>query len=177
MYFVRLSVVLLLIAGIASGILAYVNQLTDPVIKKNQAEAERIARSDVLSEAKDFAEHEKDGFKYFDGLDDNGNVIGYTFIAYGPGYSSTIQTMVGVNKELEVQNIKIIYQSETPGLGANCVKDDFAPRFEKQTMTTLKVDKDGGKIASITGATITTRAITKSISAGIKSLSDAVAAE
>ena len=38
-YFLRLGFVLLVITTVASGILAYINSLTEPIIKENQRKA------------------------------------------------------------------------------------------------------------------------------------------
>ena len=73
-----------------------------------------------------------------------------------------------------LQKYKIIYQSETPGLGANCETVEYASKYELKAKHELKVDKDGWKIASLTGATITTRAITNSIREGLENLEKAI---
>jgi electron transport complex protein RnfG len=78
--------------------------------------------------------------------------------------------MVGVNPDLTINKIKVISQQETPGLGANCEAADFQARFMGLSEAQMKVDKDGGDVKSITGATITTRAITNSIRAGLETL-------
>jgi electron transport complex protein RnfG len=93
------------------------------------------------------------------------------------GYSSEVKTMVGVSTGFKVTSIKIIDQAETPGLGANCEKPEFTELFENMTADKLKVDKDGGSIRSLTGATITTRAIANSIRAGIEVLADKLPSE
>lgn len=78
--------------------------------------------------------------------------------------------MVGIDTVGTIKKIKIISQKETPGLGA--LAEESGPfdgkkwstqQFVNKTVENLKVDKDGGTIVSITGATITSRAITKSI--------------
>ena len=193
-YFVKLGLVLLIITAIASGILAFINSITEPIIIENQKRAQVEARKDVLSKATTFVADsvnvEKKAtvnnplkkitksagnkFYYFVGTDNDKNIVGYTFVASQYGYSSEIKTMVGVNSDFTLNKIKIIYQSETPGLGANCENDDFAPKFFQKTENELKVDKDGGKIASLTGATITTRAITNSIREGLENLEKAI---
>jgi electron transport complex protein RnfG len=192
-YYLRLGFVLLLITAIASGVLAYINSFTQPIIQSNQIQTQVEARKEVLPMAVTFekdslkvetqvtesnplkkkAEGGNDMFEYYVGKNDADDVVGYTFIASKYGYSSEIKTMVGVDKDLSVLNIKIIYQSETPGLGANCDKPDFAPKFKNKKSDQLFVDKDGGAIASITGATITTRAIANSIREGLLNLEKA----
>ncbi len=165
---IKLGVILFLFCAIGSGVLAYVNEITKDKIKENKKLTEDAARSEVLPNVKfdgPFTANagKPDSLVYYMGKDTDGNIVGYTFVAAGRGYSSTVKTMVSVSPEFQVLKIKVIEQNETPGLGANCLKDDFAPRFEKMNITDLVVDKDGGKIKSITGSTISTRAITKSI--------------
>lgn len=94
-------------------------------------------------------------------------MVGYTFVAAKNGYSSNVKTMVGLKPDFSINKIKIIFQSETPGLGANSEKPEFQQQFSGKTLTDLKVDKDGGSIKSLTGATITSRAVTNSINEGI----------
>ena len=59
-------------------------------------------------------------------------------------------------------------------MGANCEAVEYASKYELKAKHELKVDKDGGKIASLTGATITTRAITNSIRDGLHNLEKAI---
>ncbi len=195
-YFIKLGFVLLLITSIASGVLAFLNGVTEPIIRANKSKAEISARMEVLPEAKNFVldslkveakeiapdplmieeEISADGtfFKYYVGYDENNNVVGYTFTASLYGYSGDVKTMVGIGKDLKINKIKIISQSETPGLGANCTQQSFQDRFTALTANDLLVDKDGGNVKSLTGATITTRTITNSIREGLNALVEAV---
>ncbi len=196
MYYIKLGFVLLVISGIASGVLAFINGKTEPIIQQNALLEESNARMEVLPGVKEFVLDslavevavEEDPLKmssgggggqfyYYKGIDEAGNTVGYVFKAYGKGYSSTVETMVGIKVteqgEYEVNKIKITYQSETPGLGANCTSENFTGQFAGQTPATLAVDKDGGKVTSITGATITSRAVTNSIRQGIENLKTA----
>lgn len=172
-YYFRLGFVLLVITAVASGILAYINSFTEPIIKKNQREAKEEARMQVLPEAVSF-----DSISFLNeeviyaGKNNEGQLAGYTFVASLYGYSSDVKTMVGVTPDFNVNKIKIIEQTETPGLGANCTKPEFQFQFENKNETVMLVDKDGGEIVSITGATITTRTITNSIRTGLKFLKE-----
>ncbi len=172
-YYLRLGFVLLVITVVASGILAYINSLTEPIIKENQRKAKEEARMEVLPEAVSF-----DSISYLNeeviyaGKNNEGKLAGYTFVASLYGYSSDVKTMVGVTPDFKVNKIKIIEQTETPGLGANCTKPEFQSLFEGRNETVMLVDKDGGEIVSITGATITTRTIANSIRTGLKFLKE-----
>ncbi len=176
-YYLKLGFVLLIITAIASGVLAYLNTITQPIIEENQRIAQEKARKEVLPSAITFEEvfdeevldeevldEEVAGdLIYHIGKDADGNVVGYTFVASLYGYSSDVKTMVGVNTDLVIEKIKIISQAETPGLGANCEKAEFQEQFSGKQKVEMKVDKDGGTIVSLTGATITTRTIANSI--------------
>ncbi len=167
-YFFKLGFVLLVITVIASGVLAYINSITKPIIEENQRKAKEEARMEVLPEAATF-----DSISYLNeetvyiGKNEEGNIVGYTFVASLYGYSSDVKTMVGVTPDLKVNRIKIIEQKETPGLGANCEKPEFQQQFENKNKSEMTVDKDGGNIISITGATITTRTLAQSIKLGL----------
>lgn len=49
---------------------------------------------------------------------DKKKLLGYAFRAQGQGYSSDIETMAGVDTQGKITGIKILAQNETPGLGA-----------------------------------------------------------
>lgn len=194
-YYMKLGFILLLIAAIASGVLALLNSYTKPIIEQNKLKTKEEAQKLVLPHAETFEEKaiavekaavkpdplkiqkETGGsskFVYYVGKNSQQQIVGYTFVAHKYGYSSTIETMVGVKPDLSINKIKIIKQAETPGLGANCESEDFTSRFKGLTKTNLLVDKDGGQIKSLTGATISTRTITKSIKTGLQNIETAL---
>jgi Na+-translocating ferredoxin:NAD+ oxidoreductase subunit G len=175
-YFLKLGAILFLIAAIATTVLAFVNGITAPMIAENQRRTEEEARREVLPDAVRFVF--VDGEPSFHiGINNEEGIAGYTFIAEGNGYSGVIQTMVGVDKGFEIELIKIISQTETPGLGANCVRSEFTDQFSGKTYENLALDRDGGQIVTITGATITTRAITNSMTRAIAAVRERVANE
>lgn len=178
-YYLKLGFILFIITAIASGVLAYLNTLTQPIIEENQRVAQEKARKEVLPSAVTFEEvfneevinEEVIGeLTYHIGKDAEEQVVGYTFVASLYGYSGDVKTMVGINTDLIIEKIKIISQAETPGLGANCEKLEFQEQFSGKQKTEMKVDKDGGTIVSLTGATITTRTIANSIKAAMNKL-------
>ena len=161
-YYIKLGFVLFIITAIASGVLAYLNTITQPIIEENQRVAQEKARKEVLPSAVTFEEVVGE-LTYHIGKDAEENIVGYTFVASLYGYSGDVKTMVGINTDLVVEKIKVISQAETPGLGANCEKPEFQAQFSGKQKAEMKVDKDGGTIVSLTGATITTRTIANSI--------------
>jgi electron transport complex protein RnfG len=95
----------------------------------------------------------------------NQEFIGAAVTGYSDkGYSGLVKVMVGFNKNGIIENIAVLEQKETPGLGTKMKNDSFLAQFRKQNPETydLKVSKDGGDVDAITGATISTRAFGES---------------
>lgn len=173
--YIKFGFVLFVVSALASGILAYINNFTEPIIAQNQLKEKEAARKEVLPNAASFDSIAViNNETAYIAKDKSGKIIGYTFVAAKYGYSSNVKTMVGLNTDFAINKIKIIYQSETPGLGANSEKPYFQDQFAKMKQENLKVDKDGGDVKSLTGATITSRAVTNSINEGIATMQKAV---
>lgn len=172
-YILQLGFLLLIICAIASGILAFVNSKTQPVITERKIKEEEETRRALLPQAVTFEKNSAEAdssFIYYVARDSTDNIIGFAFIASKSGYSSIIKSMVALSTDFQIINMKVIDQNETPGLGSNCTNDEFPKLFKDLGYENLMVDKDGGPITSLTGATITTRAITNSIKESINLL-------
>ena len=91
----------------------------------------------------------------------NGDVTGTAIIGSSEkGFSGLIKIMVGFHPDGSINNISVLEQKETPGLGTKIKDDKFIRQFRDQNPSeyNLKAKKDGGDIDALTGATITTRA-------------------
>jgi len=160
---IKPTLVLLVICVVAGSILALIYYKTDPIIAENNRIEEENARKEVLPLADKFEPVCKnDNILYYEGSCED-ELVGYIFKCSKYAYSSTVKTIVGIDTLFMITGIKIVSQQETPGLGANCSKPRFAEKFKNKNPETILVDKDGGNIVSITGATITTRTVTNSI--------------
>ncbi len=84
------------------------------------------------------------------------------------GYSGKIKLLVSIDNKANIYKIIPLFHRETPGLGdqIEISKSNWLQQFQLNTNNykTVELKKDGGKIDSITGATITSRAVTKLIS-------------
>lgn len=154
----RYGVILALICMVASGLLAVVNSLTKArIIAQAETEEER-ALSEVLPEAMHFEPVKSDdNIIYYKGEDKENKFIGVAFKASGKGYSSTIETMVGMEKDGTITAIKILSQNETPGLGANIAEPKFTGQFSNRNI------QDLNQAEAITGATISSKAVIDSV--------------
>jgi len=81
------------------------------------------------------------------------------------GYGSRILLMIGFNANHTVQQVKILEQMETPGLGSRITGDEFRGQFtgRKLAGTRWAVRKDNGDFEAITGATISSRAVVDAV--------------
>ena len=207
--YVRLVITLTAITAAASfGLSAVYNATHDITEEYKRLETEN-ARIEVLpSEGGEyFVETTTDSmldgrqFAYHTAFAPGDVVRGYTFTAYGKGYSSTIETIVGVVPDGSISGIKIVDQKETPGLGAKIqevasrntlwavitgrgVDETGAmPWFQEQykylRTDDLRVVKSPGEdgILAITGATISSDAVTGSVKSGIAMLLSIVGVE
>jgi electron transport complex protein RnfG len=169
-FYLKLGLTLLVFCIVASGILAYVDGVTKPIISERKASEQEQTRKELLPEAKTFemkTAAADSSFVYYIATNEQSEIIGFSFVAAKRGYSSVVKTMVATNKDLVITAMKVIDQNETPGLGTHAVDPDFPERFLGLNSDQLKVDKDGGGIKSITGATITTRTVSNSIKEAI----------
>jgi len=101
--------------------------------------------------------------------------IGYIVEGFGKGYSSYIHILASVDKNFIVQKISILGHGETPGLGDEIEKDYFLNQFKGRGADNLVVIKGEtpDKIQAITGATISSRAVTEDgVKNGVKMLQE-----
>ena len=81
--------------------------------------------------------------------------------SYSPkGYGGNVWLMVGIKPEGTINNIAVLEHKETPGLGTKMNDAEYKAQYIGQDPGTfdLRVQKDGGEIDALTGATITSRA-------------------
>lgn len=86
------------------------------------------------------------------------------------GYSGTISMVVGLDREGAITGVKVLDHTETAGFGANAHQDnsDWLTQFMYATLldtneTDWAIRKEGGKFDQLSGATITSRSIIKSM--------------
>ena len=175
-YVLRLAVTLLLITGVVAAALAGINSLTAPKIYKNQQLKSWEAIQKVLPEGVIISEE-----TVF--TDDSGIVKtlyistgGYAVEVAPTGFGGNINMLVGVSLEGEILGIAVVSQAETAGLGAIVAAENQAGQSFRDQFVGLSgqlaVKKDGGEIDSITGATITSRAVTEGVNAALACVAD-----
>lgn len=105
----------------------------------------------------------------------SGKNVAYIADTYGKGYSSFIQMMVSLEPDLRIKDVNILHHGETPGLGDQ-VEDRklFLDQFKGKMLPQLVLIKGETKenIQAITGATISSRAVTNGVRDAVQMLVD-----
>ncbi len=150
--------ILALICVIAAGLLAGVNALTKDKIAAQARFEEEAALKEIMPQAAKFVEkNPTPEISFYQAFDNQDKKIGFVFKASGKGYSSEIQTLVGMFLDGRISAIKVLSLNETPGLGMRVKEDGFTRQFNNQEAMSL------ANVQAITGATISSRAVMDSI--------------
>jgi electron transport complex protein RnfG len=182
--FKNMTICLLAICLVCSGLLAGVYALTkEPIDAASKAKNE-AAIKEVLPEEVAKIEEERsievDGVTYTYNLayDESGNTVGCAVNVAPVGFGGPIVIKVGFKVDPKtnhniVWNTKVLSHAETPGLGAKCSEPAFADQFKglDPVAKKLSVTKDGGDIDAITASTITSRAFTNGVATAVNVLS------
>ena len=163
-YILRLTLTLLLITGVTAALLGLVNELTEDKIDTLTREKAEKAMQEVLpAEQYEALPVEADGITAAYRAGD----AGYVLRVSTNGFGGAIDMMVGVDTSGTVTGISIISHSETASLGANCTREDFRSQFVGASGA-VAVTKDGGQIEALTGATVTSRAVSDGVSLALR---------
>ena len=157
-YILRLTLTLLIITVVVAGLLGLVNFFTEDKIAENTARKAEEAMQEVLP-ADSYEKLSTSGEGVTEAFRAEN---GYVIRIGTSGFGGAIDMMVGVSNEGAVTGISIISHSETPSLGANCVRPEWQAQFVGATGD-LAVSKDGGTIDALTGATVTSRGVTQGV--------------
>lgn len=92
-------------------------------------------------------------------------LTGYVFTTVSKGYGGDITVMTGVDSDGAVTGIEFLTISETAGLGMNAQKDSFKQQFRGHAgkIGVSKNSPSENEIQALTGATITSRAVTSAV--------------
>lgn len=163
------TVTLFVICLVVAVLLAATNMLTHNKIAEMNKQTETSARQVVLPGTSVF-EDSPDG-TYAIGKD-AGNITGYVFTTKTKSYGGDLNVMTGIGKDGKVTGVVILSISDTPGLGLNAQKESFRDQYKQPVPAKgFEVIKSGtasaGQVNAMTGATITSKAVTKCINEAI----------
>lgn len=163
-YVLRLTLTLFLITTIVAGLLGLVNYVTADTIAEQIAQKAENAMRQVL---------EADSYEPLDVPEDSAVTAayragdkGYVVRVAPNGFGGAIDLMVGVKADGTVNGVAVIAHSETASLGANCTREEFRAQYVGGAGP-FAVGQDGGTIEALTGATVTSRAVTDGVNAAL----------
>lgn len=165
---VKLVVVLAIICILVSAILGCVNMVTYQKIEDIQTEKTNAAFAAVLPTTGGYTEVEFSGNSAIDGVyaAEAGHVVQLTI----GGAQSNVTLAVGIDNDGVVSGVSIIKHGETPGLGAKATEASYRDQYIGISGSAA-LTKAGGTINALTGATITSQAVTDAVNIAL----DAVA--
>ena len=181
---------LTLITLIAGVLLGLVYNITAEPIAAEQARSKAEAYQTVFADADSFevvADAEvpelesyldENGYsaetvnEVMQAVDAGGNALGYAFtVTTSQGYGGDIQLAMGVSEDGTVNGISFLSISETAGLGMKADTDDFKNQYAGKQVEQFEYTKSGAaqdnQIDAISGATVTTNAVTDAVNAGL----------
>ena len=159
---------LLIICVLSAGSLSWVYEVTATRIQENQKKQKVELLKRVLPAAERFEIVDKGEFKYEVGYRGEER-IGGVFYVEGKGYGGPVQVVVGIDKEGKVIQVFLLSHKETPGLGTKVTDQEFRSQFQgKGGPFALKKDSPSGTIDAVASATISSRAVTKSVDDALK---------
>lgn len=179
------ALILLIITIVAGAALGYVYSITKDPIAASKTAAETNSFREVFSNADSFEEIEgqtpDSGWnKDYSGVvldkallakDSAGTVLGYVLVLTSKeGYGGDISFSMGIDKDGTVNGISILSISETAGLGMNAekvLKPQYAGKKVPNFIVTKTPATSDSQIDAISGATITSKAVTNAVNAGL----------
>ena len=177
--FLNMVLTLLVITAVASTALGFVYELT----KKPKAKALYIKQTYAIKKVLPPFDNQPMDAMYKvpapDGTDSlefypatsKGKNVGVAVKTFSKnGYGGRIDLMVGFTPDGIINNISVLDQKETPGLGTKMTDSVFKDQFNGKNPEhfKLKVKKDGGDVDAITAATISSRAFCDAVQKAYK---------
>jgi electron transport complex protein RnfG len=163
----KMVLVLLLVCLFSAVSLSFLYVKTQPKIEQNKLLKEVKLKKQIIPSAEKFVSKQFKDISVEKCYDEKDNLVGFLVKSGCRGYAGEIEYIVSVSPylPLKITGIKIVSHKETPGLGANVTKEKFLSQFLGKTSTEVVLKKDdvNGKIDAISGATITSLAVTRSL--------------
>ncbi|MDR3255903.1 MAG: RnfABCDGE type electron transport complex subunit G [Synergistaceae bacterium] len=174
---IKLGVVLFTVTAITGLVLGVVNEITAEPIRLTQERLRNEALAGALPEAEKFETVELEGsadpiIKDVQAGYSGGSAAGYCVTVAPSGFAGPIEIVVGITPSGSVRAIRILSQSETPGLGAEASLPRFSGQYDNKASDELVVVKTppsaGNEIQAISGATITSSAVTLGVNKALE---------
>jgi len=170
---IKMIVVLTVLSVFSGGLLASVRNGTKDKIENQQLQFVKGpaisailkgASNDPISDRFKLTDAETEISFFIGVFDGEANTV--AFESFGKGFGGDLGVMIGVNtKEDKIVGVGITTHSETPGVGSRAKSDPaFAAQFKGIPFAEeFKVKPDGGQVDAVSGATVTSRAVSAAL--------------
>ena len=187
---IKNTLILTVITVVSGLLLGVVYGITKEPIAAAQENTKQEAYRAVLTDASEFVEY--DGFDadtasglladsgyssdavtgVVEGLDDSGEIVGYVIsVESSEAYDGPLSLSVGIAADGTVKGVEMLSISETAGLGMKADEAEFKDQFKDKQVEMFSYTKNGeegdDKIDAISGATITTNAVTNAVNSAL----------
>lgn len=160
---IKLAGFLAVVCVICALILTSVNNMTEPVIAKNEKEKIELTLRELVPQATKFEEKEIEKHKELLSINqayNNKKLIATVLEVQATGFQSDIKLLIAITPDDRYDGFKVIDQAETPGYGDVITLDKkYIGQFKTKTV------KD--PIDTISGSTVTTGAVKKAIETAV----------
>lgn len=168
---VKLGVILFLFTSIVSFSLAGLNAVTAPIIEQQAKTELDNSIKEIFPELTEVIENPiNDGSiniaAYVAKKGDE--VLGVVVKSEPTGFGGPITMLTGLDKDLKVVSVKVLSMSETAGLGTKLADPKFNSQYQglAAPFNVVKGSASAeGDIVAITGATISSKAMTSGVNA------------
>ena len=151
-------VFLVIIVLISVSLVMVIGNITQAKIAE-QRDAEILKELNIIFPEMTDYKFLQDFYEIYDGE----KIVGYAFTVKGKGYGGDINILAGIDKNYNIKSITILSNTETPGLGTRIEEAAFTGQFRGLALQDISLSKDGGKIDAITGATVSSKAVTDAL--------------
>lgn len=166
-YYVRIIGTLFAITAVVAVLLALVNLITAPTIEKRAAEKKADAMAEVMPDCEftlvDPLPEGVEGVLELQEATSGGAVKGYCVQVETNGFGGALELMVGIDADGVVTGVSILSHSETLNTDKH---GELIARYAGSSGE-VALTKDGGSIEAISGATVTSRAVTRGVNSAL----------
>ena len=160
---IRPTLTLAVICLLSTLLLAWLNQLTTPIITANEEQTANETYAAMLPEADGFTQLPCD-IEGVTAVMEANNGAGYVITAQSRGYGGQVPAAVAFSTDGTVLSVTMLDNSETPGLGQKVKDEAFSGQFSGMPATEFTIDD----IDAIAGATISSKAAVSAINLAIE---------
>lgn len=188
--FMKDAIILFIITMLSGFMLGAVYEITKEPIAIAKENEKKSAYKEVFPDATDFQKQDDDLLinvneslpsqnfgnvnvsEVANALDSSGSSLGYVITSTSKdGFGGDVKISVGITKDKKLNGIAFLTLAETPGLGMKAKGEKFSSQFKEKDASYLNVVKTGAtkpdEIDAISGATITSKAVTGAVNAAI----------